>query len=232
MTREAIVQEEANRGRNLFQSLKKRAITNDTWAQFLHLQHVLAGAKPGIQDLRTLQLLWSMVIRQLHVRVYHNSEFEPTLTEQIENTGHLLNGISRRTEEGKRSKEAVQTEFDRLKQEYASLSDTEKEQEKQERRKREQIRADRLESFHHFRDETYRLLAEAGQGQYRLGIQDASLENATITETITLPKIPDRQTYPVTDVHLTPEQLEGYLFLARLGTLGGDPLVRSTLVSQ
>lgn len=232
MTREAIVREEADRGKNLLQSLKKRAINNNTWAKFLRLQHVLAGQKPGIEDLRAIQLLWSMVIRQLHVRVYHNSEFEPTLTEQIENMGQLLNGISARTEEGKRAKETVQAEYDRLKQEYANLSDADKEQENQGRRRREKIRADRLDELHRFRDETYRLLTEARQGQYKLGIEDTSLENATITETIILPEIPDRHSYPVVDVHLTPEQLEGYLFLSRLGTLGGDPLVRSPLVSS
>jgi hypothetical protein len=232
MTREEIIQEEANRGRTLLRSLKTRAIENGTWTAFLHVQRALAGEEPGIKDLRTIQLLWSMVVRQFHVRVYHNSEFEPTLTEQIENTESLLNGISGRTEAGKRSKEVVHAECERLKQEYANLSDAAKEQERQERRKREQIRADRLEEFHYFRDETYRILTEAGQGQYKLGIQDASLANATITETIHLPKIPDRHTYPITNVHLTPEQLEGYLFLARLGTIGGNPLVRSTLVSQ
>jgi len=87
----------------------------------------------------------------------------------------------------------------------------------------------RLEEFDHFREETYAMLTRA-EGQYTLGIQDTSLENAAITETITLPQIPDRQAYPTTDVQLTSEQLEGYLFLARIGEIEGDPLVRSTLV--
>jgi hypothetical protein len=34
------------------------------------------------------------------------------------------------------------------------------------------------------------------------------------------------------EVILTPEDLEGYLFLAQLGEIGGDPLARSVLISN
>ena len=115
-------------------------------------------------------------------------------------------------------------EYHRLRDEYDHLSTAEQEQERQEEQRRKRIRADRLEEFHQFRKATYEILAASGQGRYAIGVQDTSLKDATITEAITLPDLPDRSTYPPTLVHLTPEQLEGYLFLAHLGEVGGDPL--------
>ena len=76
------------------------------------------------------------------------------------------------------------------------------------------------------------MLTEPEQERYLIGVQDDSLAEATILETIKLPKIPERNSYPPTPVHFTREQLEGYFFLARLGEIGGDPLARSVLVSQ
>jgi len=230
MTKEEIVQEEAKRGADLLHTLKEQVITEDTWTNFSHLQHVLAGGEPDAWDLRTLQTLWSTVIGQLHARVYDNEEFEPTLTEQIENIEQLLYGAAERTEEEKQLKNVVQAEYDRLKHEHEDMSEDEKAKERRERTKREDTRIYRLKSFYHFREETYHIRAQVGQGLYTLGIQDSCLENAVITETITLPKIPDRYAYPPTFVYLTPEHLEGYLFLCSLGEIGGDPLVRSTLV--
>lgn len=93
------------------------------------------------------------------------------------------------------------------------------------------MRENRLTEFHHFHDETYQILTTF-QGRYSLDVQDATFKEATVTETITLPTIPGRQTYPPTLVSLTPEQLEGYLFLATFGDVGGDPLVRSVLVAR
>ena len=75
------------------------------------------------------------------------------------------------------------------------------------------------------------MLIEPGQERYLIRVKDTSLEEATIVETIYLPKIPARSMYPPTPVHFTREQLEGYLYLARLGEIGGDPLTRSVLVS-
>jgi hypothetical protein len=83
MTCEEIIQEEAKIGAELLKSIKKHAIANDSWADFVRLKHVLAGQKPDIEELRTLQLLWTGIVKRLHVRMYHNSEFEPTLTEKI-----------------------------------------------------------------------------------------------------------------------------------------------------
>ena len=232
MTCEEIVQEEAKIGTELLKSIKKHAIENNSWADFARLKHVLAGQKPDREELRTLQLLWTGVVKRLHVRIYHNPEFEPTLTEKIEQLEHLVSGAPTRTEQEKRIKRTLEGEYHRLREEYNHLSEAEKEQERQQRRTREQIRADRLEEFHQFREATYEILATSDQGRYTIGVQDTSLKEASITEAITLPDIPERSTYSSTPVHLTPEQLEGYLFLAHLGEIGGDPLVRSTLISD
>lgn len=232
MTPEEILLEEANIGAELLKSIKKRCVKNNCWANFAQLKDVLEGGKPGREELRDIQVFCGMIVRQLHVRIYHNPEFALTLTEQIEQLEHLLSEIPGRSEEERRSKSAVQAEYNRLKQERARMSEAEQEQERQKRRTRERIRADRLEEFHRFREETYHILSESGRGRYAVEVQDASLEEATIVETITLPTIPDRHTYPLTEVHVTSEQLEGYLFLAKLGEVGGDPLTRSVLVSQ
>jgi len=120
---------------------------------------------------------------------------------------------------------------DRLKQQFEILSGAEQEQERLQRRTRVRIRADRLAEFQRFREETYQLVSGSGQTRYAIGVQDTSLEEAVIEETITLPEIPGSTNYPPTPVHFTPAQREGYLFLAKLGAMGGDPLARSVLVS-
>lgn len=155
-----------------------------------------------------------------------------TLSEKIEQLERLASSTPGRTTEEKQTRQNAGAECDRLKRELAKLSEAERAQEKCERRSREKVRSDRLAEFQRFRDETYRLLEEAQQVCYLVGIQDASLKEATIQETIDLPKTPERSTYPPTPVQLTREQLEGYLFLARLGQFGGDPLARSDLVSS
>lgn len=232
MTPEEIIQEQANIGAELLKTIKKRCIENDSWSKFARLKHVLEGGKPVVEELRDIQVFWGMIVRRSHVRIYHNPEFELTLAEQIEQFEQLLSGTPGRTREERQLKRNLQAEYDRLKQEQEGKSGAEKEQERQERRTRERIRADRLAEFTRFRVETYQILTTSGQGRYTIAAQDASLEEATIIETITLPKIPGRNAYPPTPVHLTPEQLEGYLFLAKLGEIGGDPLTRSVLVSQ
>ena len=232
MTCEEIIQEEAKIGAELLKSIKNHAIANNSWADFARLKHVLAGQKPDREELRTLQRLWTGVVKRLHVRIYHNPEFEPTLTEKNEQLEHLVSGAPTRTEQEKHIKMTLEGEYHRLREEYNNLSEDEEKQERQQRQTREQIRADRLEEFHQFRAATYEILAASDQGRYTIGVQDTSLKDASIIEEITLPDIPERSTYPPTLVHLTPEQLEGYLFLAHLGEIGGDPLVRSTLVSN
>jgi hypothetical protein len=231
MTPEEIFQEEANIGVQTLKGIKKRAIAQNSWVTFSRLKHALEEEKPGLEELRAFRVLWSVIVRQLHVRIFRNAEFELTPTERIEQLEQLLSCIPGRTAEEKQSRKNIRSECDRLKGELEKLSGAEREEERQERRARERIRSDRLAEFQRFREETYQMVTELGEGRYLIGVQDASLEEATIVETINLPKIPERNTYPPTPVHFTREQLEGYLFLARLGEIGGDPLARSALVS-
>lgn len=232
MTPQAILQEEADIGSQLLKSIKKHAIKQNSWVSFSHLKQVLAGREPDLEELRAIESYWGIIVRQLHVRIYHNAEFELTLSEQIEQLEQLLNSAPGRSVLEKQLEKTAYTELDSLKQQQNNLSEAEKDKERQERSTRERIRSDRLAEFHRFREETYHLLAGSEQGRYAIGVHDATLEKAAITETITLPKIPERSAYAPTPVHFTQQQLEGYLFLARLGGIGGDPLARSVLVSQ
>jgi hypothetical protein len=232
MTSEAIIQEEANLGAELLKSLKKHAIENYSWANFARLKRILAGEQPTLEELKTLHFLWTGIVRRLHVRVYHNPEFEPTLTENIEHLEQVLFCIPFNINHAKEMKKSLEEEYFRLKDEYDHLCTAEQEQERQERQRRIRIRADRLDEFHQFRKATYEMLATSNQERYIIGVQDVSFKDATITETITLPDLRGRSAYFPTLVHLTPEQLEGYLFLAHLGEIGGNPLVRSVLVSD
>ncbi|HET9919922.1 MAG TPA: hypothetical protein VFQ30_08785 [Ktedonobacteraceae bacterium] len=227
MTAREILLEEASVGVELLKHLKRQAIDDYSWASFAHLQHVLAEDNPDPEAMRTLQLYWSTIVKRFHVRIYHNPEFALTLPERIRQVEREIGESAGSTEEERRVKKDAEARFARLKEELNSMSEVEQERQWQETKRRECIRAQRLAAFHRFREETYRLLDESGQGHYAIGIQDTSLEQATVVETVTLPTIPDRKTYPRVDVHFTPEQYEGYLFLTKLGELGGDPLARS-----
>jgi hypothetical protein len=232
LTCEEIIQEEANRGAQLLKTLKKQAIEQNSWLAFMHLKNALAWKEQDVEVIKTIQLLWGTVIRRLHVRLYHCPEFEPTLTEQIEHLEQLPGAAQGNTEEGKQLQQVLNTTRARFRREQQAMSGVERDQERQERSRRAWIRGNRLAEFLRFHDETYQILTTSHQGRYTIGVQDTTLKDSTITETITLPKIPERQTYPPTLVHLTPAQLEGYLFLASLGEVGGDPLVRSALVAR
>lgn len=232
LTREAILREEAQIGVALLRAIKKRSIETYAWARFARLKKALACGEPDIEDLRSLVLLWAQVVTRLHVRVYHNQEFEATISEQIEQLEKLLGGAPAGTKEEKAYKSILQAEYQRLKNERNNLSEEEKEDERKERRKRESIRRERLRAYNHFREETYDLLKEAGKSEYAIRVRDANWTEATITETIRLPKTGESNDYPSIEVKLTPEQLEGYLFLAQLGEIGGDPLARSVLISN
>lgn len=232
MTPEEIIQEEANIGAQTLKDIKKQAIAQNSWVTYSRLKHALEEEKPALEELRVFRVLWSEIVRQLHVRIFCNAEFELTLTERIEQLEQLLSSLPGRTAEEKQLGKDLSSVCDRLKRELQNLSEAERAYERQERRARERIRSDRLAEFQRFRDETYQMLTEPEQERYLIGVQDASLEEATIVETIKLPKISERNVYSPTPVHFTREQLEGYLFLARLGEIGGDPLARSVLVSQ
>jgi len=232
LTCEEIVQEEATIGTQLLKTLKTRAIEQNSWDDLIHLKNTLARREQDVEVIRQIQLLWGTVIRRLHVRIYRCPEFEPTLTEQIEDLEQLPGASQNNTEEGKKIRHALEATRERLRSEHEAMSHDAQEQERLERRRKEWVRENRLTEFHRFHDETYQILTTSQQGRYSLDVQDATLKDATVTETITLPTIPDRQTYPPTLVHLTPEQLEGYLFLAIFGDVGGDPLARSVLIGR
>lgn len=227
MTPEDILLEEAHLGAEVLKIIKKEAREQNTWTTFARLQQIFHGAPPQQEDLRQLQRFFGMVIGRLHVRVYHNPEFALTPSESIEQAEEILAMLHATTEEEQKLKQNVEGVATQLKHDYAQLSPAQQKQERQERARREQIRIDRLEEFSTFRDETYRILTTADQKSYQIGIQDTSPANTMITETIVLPAVPERSTYPSITVRLTPQQLEGYLFLAKLGEIGGDPLVRS-----
>lgn len=232
LTREEIIQEEAHRGIELLSTIKKRAVEKYTWAKFARLKKVLEDGETDIEDLRIIVLLWAEVTRRLHVRVYNNQEFEATITEQIEQLEKLVGGAPSGTEEEKEYKTMLQAEYQRLKNVRNNMGDEEKEKERRERRERERIRRERLRAFDHFREETYNILNEVGTSKYDISVRDLKWAEATIIETICVPKTLDRNDYPSFEVRLTPEQVEGYLFLTQLGEIGGDPLARSVLISD
>jgi len=231
MTPEGVLQEEAFIGLELLTTLKKHAIERYTWASFAKMKKGLESGEPDIEDLKNIEVLWADVVRRLHVRVYDNREFEMTITEQIEQLDKLVTTTPARTEEEKTYKTVLLAEYERLNAERNALSEEEKEHERKERRARERIRRERLKAYNHFRESTYALLEEEGNSEYGFEVSDSHWTDATIIETIRLPKTQARNDYPSMKATLTPAQLEGYLFLAELGDIGGDPLARSVLSS-
>lgn len=227
-----ILWEEAERGAQILKRLKKDAVERNCWAEFVRVQHTLDGTEQTREAIQTIQTLWMTIVSQLRSRVYHNEEFEQTITECIEHAEHILGQTMRQTEEEKLLYQALQEEYRRLQETYSSMSAAEKEQERRERKKRERMRVERVETFQRFRDETYQILGASSQERYAVGIQDSSWDKATLMETIVLPRILSRETYPAVQVHFAPEELDGYLFLAKLGEIGADPLARSELVSE
>ncbi len=224
-----MLHEEAESGTEIVKRLKKDAVEHNSWAEYVHLRHVLERKEQQRTALQTLQTLWITLVSQLRGRVYHNPEFEQTLTECIEQGDQLLAHRSRQSAEGLF---VLQAEQDRLKETYASFSEEEKAWEGSERKRREALRRERINTCQQFRDETYRILEESNQERYEVSIQDSSWDKATFIETIVLPRIPARETYPPVEVHFTHKELDGYLFLAQLGEIGADPLARSDLVAQ
>jgi hypothetical protein len=224
---EEIILEEAKIGAELLKTVKKHYIEHNAWVDFAHLKQMLDEGRSDPYELKTLQVYFGMVVGRLHVRIYHNSEFALTPSEQIEQLGQLLSEVSGRTSEDQHLRRDLQATYEKLRHERENMSEAERKQEQQERRRREQVRAERLAEFHNFRAETYHILAASSQGSYTVGVQDTTPDNVVITETVTLPDIPSRNSYPPTYVRMTAEQVEGYLFLTKLGELGGDPIVRS-----
>jgi hypothetical protein len=236
MTPEEVVREEAHIGVEMLKAIKRHAIERYTWASYAKMKRGLESGEPDIEDLKTIEILWAEVVRRLHVRVYENPEFEMTITEQFEQLEKLVSIAPARTEEEKAYKVVLEAEYDRLKNEISNMSDERRKQERQERKARESIRRVRLNAYNHFRNATYATLQEAGNGksvfdEYDIEIHDSQWSNANIIEKIQLPKTQEREDYDLTRVALTPEQVEGYMFLTELGDIGGDPLARTLLGS-
>ncbi len=231
MEPEDVIQEEAHIGIEILRTIKKHAIERYTWASFAKMKKGLESGEPDIEDLKNIEILWAEVVRRLHVRIYDNPEFEMTITEQDEQLEKLVSVTPVRTEEEKAYKIVLQAEYERLKTEIHNMSEEKKEHERQERKARERIRRERLKAYNHFRDSTYAKLKETRNSEYGIQVNDSQWTNATITETILLPKTQARNDYTSTRVALTPEQVEGYLFLTELGDIGGDPLARTVLSS-
>ena len=231
LTQEEIIQEEAQLGLELLRTIKKQCVENYSWSRFAKLKKALESGEPDIEDLRIVTLLWAEVVTRLHVRVYNNKEFERTLTEQLEQIEKLLSVAPARSEEEKENKCILQVEYQRLKEKRNAMSEAEKEDERRCRRERERIRRERSSEYDHFREETYSIL-EAGKSVYAISIEDSKMKEATIIERIQLPETHERNEYAPIEVSLTPCQVEGYLFLAQLGKIGGDPLARSSLISD
>lgn len=226
MTCEQIIEEEANIGLELLREVKKWCIDHYSWASFVHTQKVAEGAtqKADREDLRILSLLWTGVVRRLNDRVYENEDYELSPLQQLEAIIRKVPKLS--------SDAYVQAEYTKLLEEEKKKSQEERKKEEAERRAKEEIFSSRLEEYTEFRNQTYASLKDASGKfphiEYR--IEDDTLTDANITETVCVPTPPDRSRYPAYLVNLKPEQLEGYLFLARLGEIGGDPLTRSDLL--
>lgn len=229
---EEVVLEEAHIGVELLRALKKHAIDRYMWASFAKMKRGLESGKPDIEDLKTVEILWAKVVRRLHVHIYDNHEFEMTLSEQLEQLEKLIATTSERTQEEKMFKRALKIEHERLLSARSALNEEEKVHEKNERNARVRIRRERLQAYQHFRDSTYALLKEVGNSDYGFQVSNAQWTDATITETIRLPQVTKRNDYSSIRINLTPEQLEGYLFLAELGDIGGNPLARSILSAE
>ena len=130
--------------------------------------------------------------------------------------------------------EHLQAEYRHLLEEEHKKSKEQRAKEAEEKRAKESRFRSRLEEYTAFRRQTYASLKDAC-GRFPhidYHIEDDTLAHATIRETLHLPGLPDRRKYPPYLVALTPEQLEGYLFLAQLGEKGGDPLARSELLVE
>jgi hypothetical protein len=227
-----VLLDEAHIGVELLRTIKKHAIERYTWASFAKMKKGLESGEPDIEDLKTIEILWAEVVRRLHVRVYDNHEFEMTLSEQIEQLEKLIATTSECTQEEKMFKSVLTAEHQRLCSERSAMSEEDKVHERNERKTRERIRRERLQAHHHFREATYSILKEAGNSAYGFQVNDSQWTDATIIETIRLPQTLARNDYPPIRITLTPEQLEGYLFLAELGDIGGNPLARSIFSAE
>lgn len=231
LSKSEILREEAVLGEQILKMLKKTAIEHNTWANYAYLRSTLQGKEQSREALKTLQHLWMNIVSRLRCRVYHNAEFQQTITEQIEYEEQMP-GNRAAPGSGACWQDAAREELAQLRETYRLLTETEKAQEREERRRREKVRHQRVAALQRFRHETYTILEESNQESYNVGLRKSARNKTDLLETITLPGIALRKTYPIVEVYLTPGELDGYLFLAQIGEFGADPLARSALVSR
>ena len=228
MTKEQIIEEEANIGLELMKKMKKYAVEHYFWASFAKTQKAAEGITENVdkEDLKNLYFLWTGVVRRLNDRIYENEEYKASPLDQLE--------AMLRKDPKLASDEYVQEEYTKLLEEEQQKSKEQRAQEEVERKAKERIFQSRLEEYTAFRSQTYASLKDAC-GRFPhidYAIKDDSFAQATIIETLYLPMLPERSSYPSYLVALTPEQLEGYLFLSYIGEKGGDPLTRSDLLIE
>lgn len=228
MTKEQIIEEEANIGLELMKKMKKYAVEHYFWADFAKTQKAAEGDTEKIdrEDLKNLYFLWTGVVRRLNDRIYENEEYKASPLEQLE--------AMLRKDPKLASDEHVQAEYTKLLEEEQQKSKEQRAQEEIERKAKERIFRSRLEEYTAFRSQTYASLKDAC-GRFPhidYAIKDDTLSQANIIEILYLPMLPERNSYPSYLVVLTLEQLEGYLFLSYIGEKGGDPLTRSDLLIE
>lgn len=226
LTQEQIIQEEATIGLELMRNIKRHCIASYSWSSFTRLRRADEEEATSLDCLKDLYLLWTVVVRRLSQRVYKNEEYQVSPLERLE-------GLIRKDSRLARNS-SVQAQYTRLVDEERQLSREQRQEEHAKELARTAVMKNRLQEFTKFREATYAFLrGPAGLFPHiDYCIEDRELASASIVETLCLPKPGDRNASPPYVVNLTPEQVEGYLFLAHLGEKGGDPLTRSMLLAR
>ncbi len=228
MTKEQIIEEEADIGLDLMKKMKKHSVEHYFGSDFAKTHKAAEGDTEKVDrgDLRNLYFLWTGVVRRLNDRIYENEEYKASPLEQLE---AIL-----RADPKLASDEHVQAEYTKLLEEEQKKSKEQRTKEEIEKRVKERIFRSRLEEYAAFRSQTYALLKDTCGRFPHIDycIKDDTVAHANIIETLYLPMLPERSKYPPYLVVLTPEQLEGYLFLSSIGEKGGDPLTRSDLLVE
>jgi hypothetical protein len=226
LTKEQIIQEEATIGLELMRKIKRHCIASYSWSSFSRLQRADEDEATSLDSLTELYLLWTVVVRRLSQRVYKNEEYQVSPLERLE-------GMIRKDPRLARDS-SIQAEYTQLVDEERQLSREQRQEEHAKELARAAVMRSRLQEFTTFREATYAHLKDSTGIFPHIDycIEDRELASASIVETLCLPKPGDRNASPPYFVNLTPEQVEGYLFLAHLGEKGGDPLTRSLLLAR
>lgn len=226
LTKEQIIQEEATIGLELMRKIKRHCIASYSWSSFTRLRRADEDEATSLDCLTDLYLLWTVVVRRLSQRVYKNEEYQVSPLERLEG---MIGKDPRLARDS-----SIQAEYTRLVDEERQLSREQRQEERAKEFARDAVMRSRLQEFTKFREATYAHLRDSTGIIPHIDycIEDRELASASIVETLCLPNPGDRNASPPYIVDLTPEQVEGYLFLAHLGEKGGDPLARSLLLAR